>query len=424
MKIYIVCFLGFLWGLNPTQAQDVVYARKIIKQLTSPEFAGRGYVDQGDRKAAEYIAKEFSASGLSSFQTEDYFQKFAFPVNRFPYEVSIKLDEHELGAGSDYIVDAGCITINGVYELISIDSETIDNAGKYKRFLKRKNYNKFLVIDRKSLANVQQKEHIKELMHGAARVHGLVILDDKLTWTVATKQDPLPKVYIKREAFKNFPQEIKLEINSDFAKGHGTQNVAAYIKGSKYPDSFIVYTAHYDHLGKMGPQAYFPGANDNASGVAMLLDLARYYAQHKPNCSIAFICFAGEEAGLIGSQFYVYHPLFPLKQIVFLVNMDLMGTGEKGMTVVNATEFKKEFDTLVYLNTVYGFLPSIASRGKAANSDHYWFSENGVKCFFFYLMGNYTFYHDIYDTNEALPLNKYENCVKLIQQFTETIAPK
>src|SRR4030095_9120627 len=108
-------------------------------------------------------------------------------------------------------------------------------------------------------------------------------------------------------------------------------NVLGMVPGTLYPDSFIVFTAHYDHLGRMGKKALFPGANDNASGSAMIIDLARYYAQpaNRPKCSLLFIAFAGEEAGLIGSRYYTENPILPLEQIKFLINLDLMGNGEE-----------------------------------------------------------------------------------------------
>src|SRR6201999_64747 len=96
--------------------------------------------------------------------------------------------------------------------------------------------------------------------------------------------------------------EIEVSVGAKFIRNYTSQNVIGYVKGKDNPDSFIVFTAHYDHLGQMGKKVYFPGANDNASGVAMLLSLARYYSkpEHKPKCSIVFIAFGGEEVALLG----------------------------------------------------------------------------------------------------------------------------
>jgi Zn-dependent M28 family amino/carboxypeptidase len=195
--------------------------------------------------------------------------------------------------------------------------------------------------------------------------------------------------------------------------------VIGYIKGSQYPDSFIVFSAHYDHLGMMGKWALFPGANDNASGVAMMLDIMHHYAKSKPKYSIAFMAFSGEEVGLFGSYYYTQHPLFDLRQISMLINLDLMGTGDKGMTVVNATLFPKEFQDIQVINLTKDYLPTVNPRGKAQNSDHYFFSENGVKAFYFYLMGEYHYYHDVYDLPEVLTLSKYNEAFKLIVDFTD-----
>ena len=83
-----------------------------------------------------------------------------------------------------------------------------------------------------------------------------------------------------------------------------------YVEGSHFPDSFILFSAHYDHLGHMGKNIFIAGANDNASGTSMLLNLAAHYAkpENKPKYSVMFIAFGAEEAGLIGSKFYVQHP--------------------------------------------------------------------------------------------------------------------
>ena len=86
----------------------------------------------------------------------------------------------------------------------------------------------------------------------------------------------------------------------------------------------------------MGKKTYFPGGNDNASGTSMVLNLMEYYSNpiNKPRYTIVFILFAGEEAGLLGSEYYTTHPTKDLNKIKFLLNLDLMGTGEEGMMVV------------------------------------------------------------------------------------------
>jgi Zn-dependent M28 family amino/carboxypeptidase len=189
------------------------------------------------------------------------------------------------------------------------------------------------------------------------------------------------------------------------------------VRGTAVPDSFIAVTAHYDHLGRMGFDATFPGASDNASGTAMMLQLAAHYAKNPQRYSMLFIAYSGEEAGLRGSSFYVKHPLVPLDRMRFLVNLDIMGDAKDGVTVVNATEFPEEFSMLENLNKKGDYLPQVRSRGKAANSDHYFFSEAGVPAFFLYSNGGAGYYHDVFDKPATLALTNIDKVMKLLMDF-------
>ena len=399
-------------------AQNINYARKVITDLCAPEMYGRGYVNKGDYIAARYIREELKTAKVKSF-TPEYFQDFGFPVSVFADEVSMVIDNQSLIPGEHFIVAAGCPPVDGIFKLLWVDSAMIDNQSLFNQIEKQILRQTFLVFGDVKNQNLIYPERLKQLMLSPFKARGIIHANEKkLTWSVATKWDAFATIFVKDGLLKPYQTSVKLIITPQI-KSHNTQNVIAYVEGSKYKDSFIVFTAHYDHLGMMGTDAIFPGANDNASGVAMLLDLVKYYSKNKPDYSIAFIFFAGEEAGLYGSYFYTENPLFPLKQISLLLNLDLMGTGDKGLTAVNATVFPDEFQELQLVNMDGDYLPTIASRGKAQNSDHYYFTENGVKSFFFYLMGDYHFYHDIDDKADTLPLSKYNEAFKLIQQFTD-----
>ena len=88
---------------------------------------------------------------------------------------------------------------------------------------------------------------------------------------------------------------------------------------------------------------------------------------------------------------------------------------------VNATVFKTQFEKLGAVNDKNKYVSQIKQRGKAANSDHYWFSEKGVPCFFIYTMGGVTFYHDIYDVENTLPLSDYIDVCKLLIDFNNSL---
>jgi hypothetical protein len=109
------------------------------------------------------------------------------------------------------------------------------------------------------------------------------------------------------------------------------QNIIGWLKGTTYPDKFIVVSAHYDHLGKAANGAIYYGADDNASGVACLLALAHYYVQHRPLYSVIFAAFDQEETGLEGAYYYVeeLRKANKLKTIKLNLNMDMIARSDK-----------------------------------------------------------------------------------------------
>ena len=193
----------------------------------------------------------------------------------------------------------------------------------------------------------------------------------------------------------------------------------AIVKGTANNQKYLMITAHYDHLGRMGSETVFPGANDNASGVAEMLALAAYFAKNPLQKNILFVAFTGEEAGLVGSKYFANNSPVPLDSIDFVLNLDLSGTGDEGITVVNATLYPKLFDQLVDLNSQGNFVVKVKKRGPAANSDHYYFTENGVPAFFIYTLGGIKAYHDVYDLRETLPLTEVADLQQLYIQFFE-----
>ena len=234
---------------------------------------------------------------------------------------------------------------------------------------------------------------------------------DKFIWSVGNEALEYPIVEIK-DTTLNDETSITLDITNKYLENLTTHNVIGYIEG-KRKNKFIVLSAHYDHLGKMG-DAVFPGANDNASGTSMLLCLANYFSKNQPKYSVVFMAFGAEEVGILGSKYYTENPLFPLNKIKFLLNMDIMGTGDEGITVVNGTLHKKQFKKLTKINKKKEYLPKIKIRGRAANSDHFWFSQKGVPAFFIYTVGGIQAYHDVYDRAETLPLTEFDDLHNMI----------
>ena len=104
---------------------------------------------------------------------------------------------------------------------------------------------------------------------------------------MSTFQEKKTEIHILKSSLPAGSKKIKVHIKSKLLD-HKTNNVIGYIEGTEIKDTFIVLTAHYDHLGMMG-KTMFPGANDNASGVAMMLDMADYFSINPCKYSIAFL---------------------------------------------------------------------------------------------------------------------------------------
>lgn len=410
---WIFSVVLFSFFSRDVQAQDSLYARKIIKELTLEKYNGRGYVKSGDRKAADFIAGEFRRLGLQPINGGSWFQKFSFPVNTFPKKTDVRINNVDLVPGKDFIIHPGMSSMKGAYPVVRIlKPMAAYSADELK--------GRFLLLDTIGTGLKLDKDELKAWKKNVFSAAGMIwVQPQKLTWSVSTSGGEFPVIEVLKSALPADPKEIGVDIAAKWIPEYHTANVVGCLKGTTQPDSFLFVTAHYDHLGRMGKKAWFPGANDNASGVSMLLNLAAHFSNpvNRLKYSMVFIAFAGEEAGLIGSKYYTGHPLLPLENIRFLLNVDLMGTGDEGMMVVNATEFPAAFARLDSINTSRNLLPKIGQRGKAANSDHYFFTEKGVPSFFCYTMGGTTAYHDIYDVEPQLPLTKYKEVFALLHEF-------
>lgn len=418
----IAFFLLLLLTTAFVFGQNVKYARKTIDKLCSKKFHGRGYVNGGDAKAAAFIYKELKK--LKGVEVQ--YQPFSFSVNTFPSKMKVEVDGEELLAGVDYLADPSSPSIKGTYPLLWIDYRHLQNPVLFDSIISASQAAVQVVgvIDTLPTLNPAEQNRLKKLLYTQnGNLKGIIQLTNKkLLWSVAGEQNQVPLLHVAASKLPRTTAVVKLDIHAELKPNHVAQNVIGFIKGTKQPDSIIALTAHYDHLGQMGKSTYFPGANDNASGTAMLLDMAKHYSQTPPQYSILFIAFAAEEAGLIGSNYYVNaQPVYPLEKMKFLINMDLMATGEKGIMAVNGLVFENEYKALVKINDDKKYLSTVQARGKAANSDHYWFAEKGVHCFFFYLMGDFPSYHDPGDKAEIVPLTEYEDTFRLITDFVEKL---
>jgi aminopeptidase YwaD len=406
------------------KSQHLEIGRSWVDTLSSPYFFGRGYVKDGVNKAAEFIKNEFEKMGIHKLPGADsYLQDFSFGVNTFPGVVAVKHHKREL--------------INGVHFMVNPNS----GGGEFKK-LKLTHIDTVDINDEKQLKNKLDLAFSKKSDGVLFDLSGMPVLDEmnlkyqllglgnhfptvfvtsnKMDWGVGRAQLKYPVLSIADSIFqknKLFSLCIKAEWEPDFT----SKNVMGYIPSLNKDARTIVFTAHYDHLGGMGNEVFIPGANDNASGTSMLAAIAQHFLREPSQDHLVFIAVAGEEAGLLGSEHFVESNIMGLDSIRIVLNLDLMGSGEKGITIVNGTIFKEEFDLFQRINQEKNYVHKIKPRGETQNSDHYHFYKKGVPAFFIYTLGAYTHYHDIYDCYENLPFSAYDEIVNLLIDFVNLL---
>lgn len=231
------------------------------------------------------------------------------------------------------------------------------------------------------------------------------------------------------EKYAEYLQEIPKEFFRDNSRS-ASSNIMAFIEGTEKPDEIIVISAHYDHLG-VGKGQVFNGADDNASGTSAVMEIAESFQLAKkqgmgPKRSILFLHFTGEEQGLFGSNYYVNHPAFPLKNTVANLNIDMIGRvddkhknrpeyvyliGSKMLSTdlhkLSEATNKKYTD----LKLDYSLSAPDDPNRFYYRSDHYNFAKNNVPVIF-YFNGEHEDYHQTTDTADKL---RYELLSKRAQ---------
>ncbi|MBI4429669.1 MAG: M28 family peptidase [Ignavibacteriales bacterium] len=213
-----------------------------------------------------------------------------------------------------------------------------------------------------------------------------------------------------------------------------TENVVGFLGGSdaKLKDEVLVFTAHYDHLGVGTEGAIFYGADDDASGTSTVLEIAEAFARNtaKPRRSILFMTVAGEEKGLLGSRYYVLHPIFPLEKTIANLNTDMIGRTDKKHDdlnevhytyVIGSDKISTELDSLLRianeesenLTLDYTFNDERDPNQFYRRSDHFNFARNGIPVVFFFT-GVHPDYHRPTDTVDKIMFPKMERIARLI----------
>lgn len=426
-KIALFLFLVPLLFFSSLRAQDSVSVRKMIATLSASDMYGRSIAYDGERKAAEYIRSVLQEAGAKPLGN-DYFQTYNFPGFAMEGKVSLRINGVELNPFDDYRIYPFSQSMDGQeIPVIHADPVILVDKAKREKFVKKqgdKLKKSFLYFDLAKLEKSKDSRMLNQIRMaiyylGVDRKNdqfaalGYLIGDVKLPvigLSGTTYKRPFSYIYVMAEKMKG-AKTIAVNNTSRFIQ-HKANNVIAKIEGTHQPDSFIVFTAHYDHIGCMGDEVIFHGAHDNASGTATVLSLAQYYSKNPPPYSVVFCLFSGEEAGLRGSAYFAENPLIPLEKIKILLNLDMMCGGNDGIMVVNSRNGLPAvyFDKLLKINEKKHYLPEIKSRPNTQNSDHFPFTEKGVPALFIYTMGGQIGgYHEYTDTAENCGLSQWES---------------
>ena len=469
---------GATASIDPNQFLDDV------KFLASKNMKGRGTGTPELEKAAAFIAGTFRSFGLQPIDGKSYYQAFSVTTNaklgndnRFAYKVDgrqIKLafpddfipfnfSARDRMTGSVVFAGYGITAPEYNYD----DYKGVDVRGKIVLIMRHEPQE----FDEKSIfAGKVYTQHAQfwskasnAKMHGA---RGVVLMNDrtahpgeadeleKFAEAAGPGDAGVPFVQIRYEiaerwfaiAGKN-PEEIQKGIDQDlkprsFAFPDGLQvdanpdvervvktvhNVAGYLPGTT--DEYVVIGAHYDHLGlgeqfSMAPSlagTIHPGADDNASGTAGVIELARWFStQPKQKRGILFLTFAGEELGLLGSSYYVNHPLLPGDKDVAMINMDMIGRVRDGKLFIGGvgtgTTLRK---LLEEVTPKYGLRIDYSEAGYGS-SDHTSFTTKQVPVLFFF-SGLHADYHKPSDTWDKIDAPDAAKVLQLVAEVGEDL---
>ena len=396
-------------------AQDLAHYKKIVKELSSAKYQGRGYAEDGANKAGKWIAKEFAKVGADEVTC----QPFKLNINTFPGKMDVRVDGKKLTPGVDFTLREFNPGLKGEFKLYYVDMENFD-ADKMYADLATPEYEGAMVVC----------DFMFSMKNGKAFRKLSSKKDCSNVGMVYTWEEPLkfykaygevvrekPIIWVKPD-FPKDAKTIKVDMENKFLKDYECFNVIAKVEGTRH-DSCYVFTAHYDHLGKLGKKTFYPGAHDNASGTASTITFAAHYAKNKPEYDMYFIAFSGEDANLRGSDWYVEHPVVPLSQIKFLFNLDMIADNNPKQYCEFNDVAMDEFAIFEKINAEKGYFEALDRHDLDENSDHWPFAKKNVPVVFFMNEKGdaYKYYHTVFDTYENHISTNYEPTFNLIKDF-------
>ena len=421
-------------------AQDLAHYKRVIKELASAKYQGRGYAKNGANKAGIFLEKEYQKAGVDGVTL----QPFKLDINTFPGKMDVSVmfngqrrrgrelkartkwqcsmvNEKKLRPGVDFSMREYSPGIHGEFPVYHVDTLNFD-ADRMFADLQKPEYANALVACEFWFTHRHKEAFSRLQKAGECNNAGLIY-----TWPAPIKFFKAyghrvvekPILWVTPEAIEGV-QRLRADVDNKFLKDYQCFNVIARVEGQRH-DSCYVFTAHYDHLGNLGDKVFYAGANDNASGTACIVTLAAYYAKHKPQYDMYFLSFSGEDANLRGSEFFANNPIVPLSQIKYLFNIDMIGDNSPVQYCECSEEGMRGYQLFEEINSEKKYFTSLHRGDLAANSDHYPYATRHVPCIFLENEKGdaFQYYHTIYDTFETVKFDSYEPVFRLVRDFIE-----
>lgn len=435
------------------------YYNEAVRDLSAEPLYGRSVFGNGDINAARYIINRISSiSGLeadgdtasehkfsrppykSKIRPWDegrwagesgkgrylpYLQNFSFPMNLMWGDMSVSVDGRKMVPVDDFTAKEFSPSCHGEFNLVYMPDIMVTEKDFTGWFMGRDLKESFVVVSwakYKELPAHPFERYIPYL--GQLENVGGIIFDDVEVFPYFKARSyyttPMPVLMTK-----NFPREasrIKVDIDAEMMYNKDSHNILAWLPGTDSDEEkYYTFIAHYDHLDLMGHDNIYHGANDNASGAAMLMTLARYFSKNRPKHSIQFIWLDAEESNLLGAFYYCDNPVRPLDGIRCVIDLDMVAdNGDHLATEVSETG-TGELEKFQKLNADGTYPPfDMALQPFTDNSDHYAFGEYGVPAIYFSTEGDYLKdYHTPRDTYDNSSDDNFERLFSLIIRYIE-----
>ena len=478
---------ALVWAASvsaPFSAADYI---RHVKYLASDDLKGRGDGSPELNQAARYIADEFRTFGLKPVNGKSYFQDFQLttnarlgPKNSLVYLVDgrtktlePKRDFVPFNFSSSGDTPQGGVVFAG-YGITAPEYHYDDYAGvdvrdKYVLILRHEPQeldDSSVFAGRNFTSHAQfASKAVNAKMHGA---RGVLLVNDapthpseedqfeKFGATAGPDNAGIPFVQVasayanqwlglsgktikelitaidhnlKPQSFA-LPDSLKVALIVDVERDLATvHNVAGYLPGQT--DEYVVLGAHYDHLGLGDQYSLAPseigkvhhGADDNASGTAGVIELARHFSHGpKQKRGILFLTFAGEELGLLGSNWYVNHPDLPLTKCVAMINMDMIGRMRDSKIYLSGAGTGTTFQPMVAEAAAHdGITVDLSEKAGYGASDHTSFTSKQMPVLFFF-SGLHADYHKPSDTWDKIDANAATRVLTLVADITTKLA--